>query len=249
MERPSVKFENLYPNVYRKVSENLKLLDGQLITFDIDAVTQATYMLALNGVSHKFGKAIHRDELVSYWELTNIAQKNGCGPEEALQVALSAWNNDHVYVDSPDMPGISPLFRFLTEAGQPYKFVSSRPKEFLNVTKIFFEKTFPWIDTNNIILGRNEGEHGGDFKARMLNELGAVLHIEDALDEAKTIVDSTKAKVLIVPQPWNESGRFDNSNVKYLGHYYDNKYSWPLIKFLASDEAREFLSSDVAQSY
>lgn len=249
MERQPVKFENLYPNVFKNLSENLKLLNGQLITFDIDGVTQATYTLALNGVSHKFNKAIHRDDLTSYWELVNIAQNNGYGPEKAWEVAKSAWNKDGVYLNSPDMPGISTLFRFLTEVGQPYKFVSSRPKEFLEVTKIFFEKTFPWIDTNNIILGRNEDEHGGDFKARMLNELGAVLHIEDALDEAKTIVDSTKAKVLVVSQPWNESGRFDNSNVKYLGHYYENRYSWPVIKFLASDEAKRFLSSDVAQSY
>lgn len=243
MERKTLKFESLYPNVFKNLTENLKLLNERPITFDIDAVTQATYVLALNTASRRLRKIIHRDELTSYWELTNIVQKNGYSKDEALKIALSAWNNDIVYLNSPKMSGISTLFKFLSEINYPYKFVSSRPKEFLNATRMYFQQNFPWIDRDNIILGRNDGEHGGDFKARILSELGTALHVEDALDEAKIIAESTCSKVLIVPQPWNESDRLDNANIKYLGHFYENNDSWPVIKFLASEEAKNFLNS------
>ncbi len=248
MERPPLQFKDRYPRIYSRLSENIRLLNGGTVSFDIDAVTQATWSIALTGVSHKIGKSLAINDLVTYWELKNIVKNHGFDEAAALQVALTAWNNENVYLNSPTMPGISTLLRMFNEIGVSYKFISSRPTEFADVTKVFFNKAFPWVDPKNIILGRKDGEHGGDFKARMIKELGVVLHVEDALEEARVIIRDTNAKVLVVPQPWNENGRFEDPKIKYLGHHAEGKYSWTVLRFLAGNEVRSFLG-DVAQSY
>lgn len=231
------------PHLFSKVSENLKLLNGGSVGIDIDAVTQATFYLALNRVSHQLGKVIQKKELITYWELANIAKKNGILEHEAMKFATGAWNSDDVYLNAPVMPGISTLLEFFNEIGIPHVFISSRPMEFEDTTDKWFEKTLPKEKIESIILGRKEGTSGGEFKADMINKYRVALHIEDATEEAEIIVKKTNACVLIVPQPWNEKERFEHPRIKYLQDYSKKEGSWPALYFLASEEARDFLGS------
>jgi uncharacterized HAD superfamily protein len=242
-------YKERYPNVLETFSENMKLLSGKAVGIDIDAVTQATYILALNKASYGIGKIIQREDLKTYWELAEIAKKNGIAPEKAIEFALSAWNDDYVYANAPVMPGITDLLQMFNEVSVPYLHISSRPVEFLDTTKKFFENAFfPFINSENIILGRKEGVSGGDFKAEMINKYNVGLFIEDSTEEAEIIVKNTDAKVIIVPQPWNEKVRFEHPRIKYLGSYKESNGSWSVLRFLASKEANKFLDS-VAQSY
>ena len=247
-------FAERYPNVFNSLKENLKLLNGGVIGIDIDAVTQATYILALNKISHTLRKNIQKEDLVTYWELAKIAKNNGVDPDKAMELARSAWNDDEVYANAPAMPGIKSFLHMLNEASAPYLFISSRPTEHLGATREWFRKELPWVKPENIILGRKEGMAGGDFKSSMVNKLGVALHIEDAVEEAKIIVQETSAHVLIVPQPWNDDGRFVHPRIKYLGRSSYSNGSWPVIRFLSGSQAKDFLSDKansfcVAQSY
>jgi uncharacterized HAD superfamily protein len=241
-------FKERYPNVFDSFTENLKVLDGAAVGIDIDAVTQATYFLALNNVSHALGKVIHREDLRTYWELANIAKRNGMDPDRAMAFAKDAWNNDYVYQNAPVMPGITTFLQLLNEASVPHKFISSRPVDFKKTTRKFFKNEFPWEKPGDIILGRREGMDGGLFKACMINKYNIALHIEDAIEEAEVIVRETNAHVLIVPQPWNDEERFEHPRIKYLGSSAESNGTWPVLRFLAGSEAKDFLTS-VAQSH
>lgn len=247
-------YREKYPHVFTNLTENLKLLDG-IVSFDIDAVTQATYVLALNKVSHDLGKVVHKEDLTTYWELANIvAKEKELDQAPAMEYAKGVWNSAEVYSNAPEMHGVTHLFKMLNEAEIPHVFISSRPIEFYDDTRKWFAQKFPWIDPENIILGRKEGMAGGDFKSGMVNKLGVALHIEDAVEEAKIIVQETSAHVLIIPQPWNDDGRFIHPRIKYLGKSSYSNGSWPVIRFLSSSQAKDFLSDKansfcVAQSY
>lgn len=236
------------PHVFNALRENLKLLNGRSVGIDIDGVTQATYILALNKVSHTFGKVINREELSSYWELAKIVQKNGVPEDDALEFAKGAWNDDYVYLNSPLMPGIADLLKMFNEASVSYKFISSRPIKFADTTFEFLNKQFSWIKPEDIIIGRKEGENGGDFKANMIDRYNVALHIEDAVEEARLIVRNTNAHVLIVPQSWNDYDRFEHPQIKYFESYVNSNGVWPVVRFLMSPAFKEFFN-DVAQCY
>ena len=240
MERERYNPSEKYPFTFKNISENLKLLKGGLVSFDIDAVTQQTSDLSLKKASHILKKYITISDIVKYWGLKDIAAKNGMNEKEALEFSLYCWNDHSVYSGSPVLPGTLTLLRLFEEARIPYMFISSRPTEFKLTTKRWFEKNLPWVDPKNIIVERVGAAFGGSYKSDMINKYGVVLHIEDAVEEARAIAQETSAKVIIVPQPWNQSGRFFHPNIKYLGEF---RYSgtFPLIKFLASDNAKDFL--------
>lgn len=225
------------PALTTAITENLKPLKGGAVGIDIDAVTQATFILALNYVSHDFKKVILKENLRSYWELASIAEANGISADKAVEYAKNAWNRHEVYLNSPIMPGITPLIEIFESAGFPYFFISSRPPEFLETTQKWFAKKFPWVKKQNIILGR---------KIEAIKEHGIALHIEDAPEEALNIIHKTLARVLLVPQPWNLRERIDNPRIRQLGPYSDTAGVWPVLRFLASPNAKEFLN-DVAQ--
>lgn len=228
------------------IAENLKVLKDSAVSIDIDAVTQATFILALNHASHELKKVVLKEKLTDYWELANIARANGVSDEKALGFAKNAWNRHDVYLNSPTMPGIATLLEIFNGIDIPYFFISSRPVEFLKTTHAWFAKMFPRVKEENIVLGRPEGVSGGVFKSAEIRKRRILLHLEDALEEASIIVDKTPAGVLVIPQPWNVSEKTDNPRIKQLGPYSDTAGVWPVIRFLASHEAKEFLNN-VAQ--
>jgi len=233
------------------VAENLKSLNGNPIGIDIDGVTQATYFLALNHAAHnlKMIKPPLVKNLIGYWELINIVQANGMSDrDQATKYAKALWNNDNVYLRSPAMLGITTLLKIFNEVHLPYIFISSRPVEFLSVTQEWFAQTLPWVKSEDVILGRPEEVSGGYFKAAMITKHRVLLHIEDGLEEAQEIVEKTPAGVIIVPQPWNIGQRINHPRIKQFRpqEYEVTKGIWPVIKFLASSDARTFLQS-VAQ--
>ncbi|MEJ2441723.1 MAG: hypothetical protein P8Y06_02275, partial [Patescibacteria group bacterium] len=106
-----------------------------------------------------------------------------------------------------------------------------------------FEEEIPWVKSKDIILGREEGMFGGDFKALSVDEFNVGLHIEDAIEEAMAVAEKTDAYVLVVPQPWNigEEGRkINHPRIKHLGDYFGLAGTWPVLRFLVSKEAAEF---------
>ncbi len=225
------------------VSENLKLLDGGVVGIDIDAVTQATHTLALKNASRELGKIILKEHITSYWELANIAVASGMPEQEVMNFARRVWNQPDVYLNSPAVPGIKTLLQVFNEAGTDYIFVSSRPTEFEETTREWFRKTFPWVDDQNIILWRKEHGVGGNFKAKIIKDYGIKLHIEDAMEEAVVIARLTDVSIIIVPQPWNIREKTTELRIKQLEGYSDTAGVWPVLKFLASREAKDFLSN------
>jgi hypothetical protein len=242
-------FVEKFPLIANLIAENLQALDGGMIGIDIDAVTQATYTLALRNVSRRLGlqSVIPKERLTSYWELVKIAQHYGIAEDEALEYARSSWNDHEVYQNSPAMPGIRSLLEIFRYVQIPHIFISSRPPEFLETTQIWFGMTFPWINLESIILGRAEGMSGGEFKTGAVKKYGVVLHLEDAPEEAIPIVEQTSARVILVPQPWNLQEEISHPQIKTLTrHYSEVAGVWPVLRFLASPEARDFLRN-VAQ--
>jgi len=236
------------PHLLNSVEESLSFLNGRSVGIDIDAVTQATYILALRKVSKTFGKVISKDHLKTYWELVNIVQKNGISADEALGYAKGAWNNEEVFGNAPEMPGIRSLMMVFNEIGVPYVFMSSRPVKFEAVTRRWFKDEFPWVPSENIILGRKDGESGGKFKSEAIQKHNVGLHIEDVMDEALEIAKTAHIPVLVVPQPWNVHEDANHQLIRTLGNYSDWDGAWPVLRFLVSKQAKTFFGN-VAQCH
>lgn len=232
------------PNYLRRVEKNLSCLDGGLVGVDIDGVIQASYVNALHKVSHHLRAAVSKHQLITYWELVKIVSDHGIEGSMALKFAKDAWNERSVFLNSPLMPGASTLLETLHEIQVPHIIVSSRPPEFLDETMEWFDSNFPWIKADNIVLGRDKGMTGGEFKRSVVEKFGIKVHIEDAYEEALEIANKTPARVLLVPQPWNANEHINHPRIKFLGPYDDNVGVWPVMRFLASSEAWSFLRGD-----
>ena len=74
------------PHLLNTVEESLNFLNGRSVGLDIDAITQATYILALKKASQSLGKVVLKEHLTTYWELARIAQKNGIPADRAFGV-------------------------------------------------------------------------------------------------------------------------------------------------------------------
>lgn len=127
-------YNERYPVLINKISENLDCLGDGEISLDIDAVTQATYSEALLWASHKLGKYIRKDQLLTYWELGTIAQKNGISIEDTYEFTRQAFNQDRVFRKSKVIYGIKSLLAVLTAAKRKYLFSSARPPFYEGVT-------------------------------------------------------------------------------------------------------------------
>lgn len=230
-----------YPHLTNNLRENLKVLNGGVISFDIDAVTQATCFAVARRASHEFKKEINRADLKTYTEMASIAERHGMCPDDAIEYARRVWNNDDLYLNSPPNAGMTSLLKLLYEVDYPHVFITSRAVEFRSVTEAFFRNKFPWIEPKNIIMGKAHHEPGGLFKSEMIKRNNVALHIEDCLEEAEIIVDKTSARLIIIPQPWNENFKIEHPRIKYLGSHLDSSGSWPLVRFLTSQSAKEFL--------
>jgi len=228
-------FIERFSPIINPIAENLKVLDG-IIGLDIDAVTQATYIRALAKVSRELGlrSVIAKERITDYWGLVKIIQHYGVSEEAAWKLARGAWNTESVFLESPPMPGISSLLKIFRDLEMPYVFISSRPAEFLNVTQTWFAKTFPWVNPENIILGRKKPE--------VVKEYNVGLHLEDSAEEALAIVRESSAKVILIPQPWNLSDDTFHPQIERVGPYSQLAGVWPAIRFLASHGAKDFLA-------
>ncbi|OGM11487.1 hypothetical protein A2Z22_00355 [Candidatus Woesebacteria bacterium RBG_16_34_12] len=237
------------PIISAAVGENLKILKGGLVGLDIDAVTQATIYKALDYASLKLNRTIVMDELTDYWKLASMAIKNGMSEEEAYSFAKIAFNRNEVYQFSPRVPGIASLLKIFRDLEIPHVSISSRPSEFLDITKKWFFENFPWIDPKNIIMDRPRGMPGGDYKASVIEKEGVLLHIDDALEEVEIIVDKTRACILMPSLPWNIHKEVNHPRIKKVGNVSisNSPNVWPVISFLASSEAKQFLNLSVAQ--
>lgn len=237
------RFVDKAPITAKRIEKNLQALQGRPISLDIDAVTQATFYGALITLSRKLElvNPIRKHQMITYWELKKISERHLIPPDESLEFSKSAWNNVPVYKESPRMPGITSLLKILHDIDYPHLFISSRPTDFLATTHEWFGKYFKWIDSEAIIIARPDHMSGEVFKTSEVLSRGVGLHIEDSPEEALAIAAGTTAKVLVVPQPWNTTHLFDHARTKYLGPYNESAGSWPVLKFLASNEAYDFL--------
>lgn len=234
-----------HPLLTKSIKENLSFLNGRKVSLDIDAVTQASYILALRNVSQELKKVITKEMLTTYWQLAKIAEENGVPKEKSLAFAQGAWNRHDVYLNAPPMPGVTALLETFDDNQIPYLFISSRPVEFTETTVEWFAKTFPQVKSENIILGRKKEMGGGEFKADMAKKYNVGFHIEDAMEEAIVIAEAG-VPVILVPQPWNEQEVPTHPRIKHLGAHSHSDGSWPAVRFLRSKEAKEFFAS-VAQ--
>lgn len=230
------------PHLISAVSENLRLIDGA-IGIDIDGVVQASSVLALRNASERVKQVILRDHVTSYWELVNVGKQHGMTDLEAIEFATSSYNNHDVYLNAPLMAGIKPFLEILQIIKKPHLFGSARPVEFAQTTKDMFARKLPWIKPESIFLGRKEWMSGGEYKSSLINNYGIGLYIEDSIAEANEMARRTDALILLVPQPWNKNEKIENTKrVHRLGEYDENAESWPILRFLATREARKFLS-------
>lgn len=236
------RFVDRIPLTTNKIESNLKYLKRGKISFDLDAITQATFHKALTNLSLKLGliKPISKHQMITYWELKKISESHGISVEESLDFSKSAWNNDLVYRTSPVMPGITSLLKVLRDIEFPHIFISSRPADFLTTTQEWFAKRFDWIPPEDIKICRPSDMHGGIYKASQIELYQVGLHIEDATEEVTEIAARTRAKQLVLPQPWNILDARNGVNVRVLGNYSEHAGSWPVLKFLASDECKSF---------
>src|SRR3989344_960606 len=123
-----------HPLLTNSIRENLSFLSGRKVSLDIDAVTQASDILALRNVSQELKKVITKEMLTTYWQMAKIAEDNGVPKERSLAFAQGVWNRHDVYLNAPPMLGVTTLLEAFDDSEIPYLFISSRPVEFTETT-------------------------------------------------------------------------------------------------------------------
>lgn len=228
------------------IERNLSYIEGGLVALDIDNVTQSTCTKAFNKASYKLNVQIFKEQITNYWKLKEIAEANGIPTDKSLSFAKNAYNDDQVYRESSEMPGMRSLLKIFGNK-IPYIFYSARPIEYIDVTQDWFGKKFPFVDFEKINIGRKKGTSGGLYKSSIVKEKNIKLCLDDSIEETLEIAANTRAKSIIVPQPWNMLDQVNHPQIKYVTDFIESENDistiWPIIRFLKDNSAADFLKS------
>jgi hypothetical protein len=181
------------------------------ISFDIDGVDAWSDYEGMNVYNKRYGigydQVKYTQDLVGYWTMTdwleNLNNKYIHDQSfDAVEEAISIWNDESVQKGSKPEHGAMALNLFLANHGiVPYK-ITSRPSISKENTYYWYRKYFPWIPKDHIFV--QDGDFpDSDFKKEMIIKLGVKFHLDDSVEHALKIAESG-VWVGLVPKPWNK---------------------------------------------
>lgn len=188
--------------IIRKLDEITKTLRNKKVSFDIDGVEVFSAEKAILNFNLTFDTNYVVDDLTTYWRIIDLVAKADPSIKNPKQFAIDLWNNDFVFGTSEPVSGAWLLSSYLDQHGIKSNRITMRPSFAKQVTLDWYEAKMPWVDPKSIFIQVGD-THDKNFKINTIKKLGIDIHFEDSVEEAEAIVAKTKAKVVLVPHPWN----------------------------------------------
>ena len=168
------------------------------IAIDIDDVVLATTEKIISILEDKYNILVNMDDINVY----DIAESTGVDPKLIPIIVNEAINSEYI---SP-MVGAVATINWLGHYFEPIHFISNR---------YLYQPTLDQIqqlelDVEYKIHLCKEATNGIPDKAKLINELGIDIIIEDKAETIVDIYNKTNATILIFNRPWNTSFEVDN---------------------------------------
>ncbi|MBI3397138.1 HAD family hydrolase [Candidatus Woesebacteria bacterium] len=179
---------------------SIDILRSLILSFDIDGVVVHTAPRAVRLFNYRFNQHRQLSDLTTFMRMADWIKEVSDG--DSIKESMKIWNDADVLGGSPPVPGAIAVLDHLRRRNiQPF-FITSRPANTKDVTLRWFRSWLPWVDEGRILM-RSGPESGLKFKTRTIKEFGVGIHFEDSLEQATDIAGVTKARVILVNQPWN----------------------------------------------
>lgn len=181
-------------------------LRKSVVSFDIDQVEANSAATALSRINSKLGSSFVPEDLVSYWSTIDLLESNFKNQvKNPQEFAVENWNHPSVILNALPVSGALILSKYLFDNGVNAYRITSRPSTLREVTLGWYQKYMPWVDRSRICIQAEGVEIRPDFKVDMIKKYKVTLHFEDSWEQAVEITKNTPAKVVLVPQPWNNN--------------------------------------------
>lgn len=187
---------------FSEVSSQSKLK----ITLDIDGVLTDVDVAIINLFNKRFGTNYQLKDVDSWSAIYNWARKEGLPDDEATALQNSYWyETPAIHRNALMVPGAFSLVRQLSKSPlvDLYIRTSRHEKDFGRPTHLWFDENLPFINHQII---------GFDNKVEEVLRINPDIHIEDSAKDAETIIENTRAFVILVPYPYNY-GKFKHERL------------------------------------
>ena len=170
------------------------------IYIDVDDVLAETTRALVQLAARDFGRAVEFDCMTEF----DLRQSLSLSDSEYLRFVDAAHEEDQL-LGVAAMDGAAFVLAAWREAGATLDIVTGRPPAARDATQRWLDRNeFPYDEIHIVDkYGRFPGE--GALLPRDLLEYGYDLVIEDSLEMTHFMLESTRAKVLLVDRPWNRA--------------------------------------------
>lgn len=200
------------------ILNNELLSETPVITVDLDEMMGRTAEKVIEIFNQTPGLSEnYRAPISQWWQLTKwLVENEGWDEESARQYEAQLWNRSDVLSAIEPDQGMQSILVVLSGFNLPVHVVTGRDPNHKDLTEKWVNAFFPWISIENIHIRDNDNETPSDFKARIVNELGAIIHFEDSSDDSRAVLEQTEAYVVFFPHE-SDVGAIDHWRLLSLG--------------------------------
>ena len=166
------------------------------ISVDNDGVISDTRGYVISKVNKELGSDYLIDDIDDWHWVKNTLIDHGWDEESAKKFNNTLWfDPDSLYEVSP-VEGAFEFLEWFQDRGLEYHVITSRDPHLRASTIAWYQKHFPFVDKNKIILSPTKERRGDFFKVWAIKYLvKPAIHIEDSSDHAKLILEYTDTTV------------------------------------------------------
>jgi hypothetical protein len=171
-------------------------------SLDVDNTVVGTYDRTLTLYNYFVGTSHRFEEIKSNWKLADWFEQDLKVPD-GRRAATNFYNSRLVMVGAVPIAGaMSVLAQLKRWEDNPF-FISARPGSSRGFTFEWFHHYAPWLDRELFLLQTDGNTINPGHKVDMINLEGIEYHFEDVPEDAREILNRTKATIVMVNQPWN----------------------------------------------
>ena len=206
MERQPYRFSELFTGDWKLFEKVIKNPETVFV-YDNDGIFSDTSKEVYKRFSEKHGIPVKTSDINGWTYLTDVARNAGL-TEDAINHAEDDFYSPEVLEKSQSILYVKPVIqKTLKHYGPERNFIlTSRNPEFKDVTLNWFERRFPEIKPENILIRSNGDNLGGaEFKIQKLKEIASkapwVVFIDDALKFVQAAIEADIPNCLVVNIP------------------------------------------------
>lgn len=179
--------------------------------FDLDGVVTATHTHFIDKVNAKFNITLYEENVTEHDITLNTFSSNSKLDQNIKDYILGLFKSPQFYETIPEVAGAVFILKRLKYQGHKLFFVTSRDKQFSDVTAIWLKRHN--VDFNDIAL---VGHTSKGFAAKSFNLDFFVDDLVDNLYEMYKFKQPWAKGLNLFTQPWNKWSTIDKSKFSRL---------------------------------